>query len=1169
MIKILKKNTLTLAISFLFTLQIKAQNVVELPNVIPPSPNAQTFIKYGNFPVSNYTGVPDISVPIYNISLKDITLPITLSYNSSGIRVEEEASRVGLGWVLNAGGLITHNIRESNDFYSYDYLNNPADNDLPDLKGINPNDYTIKQNYQFILHNPNANSSTGTNPLDNYYRVVQDPVNKTAIPFSLPSNLTYDKFIAGISSLYNDPELGYDFEPDIFNYNFLGYSGKFIVLRNGQVLKEKEDNLKIEYTVNSTVTTTDVASWKVTTPDGTKYYFNETEKVKFVDRPQKDTHNSSFYLTKIETINGSIISLNYKKNNMLLGTFSRSQDSRDLGKYVQSSTGYYEVVYLDNIQFAGGSVRFEYKFDREDNEPEPRLKTIYIDDEYGSNKHKWEFIQNYFNANVSGVDLPTLEQLNLNFAGQHYYIDAANRGSFSKSWNEKRLRLDEIWRTNTDNQPEVYKLTYNEDKLPSKLSSSIDHWGYYNGANNLALIPDLIQFDSYENGMPKFNYGGYGANREANAEYNKAFILEKITYPTGGQTQFAFEPNRFHTDNFENDSYKRNLMYTRESNSFTESQANGLNNMPHQLKSFIVANSSKKFNISVEFVLDQYLYTGDPSLEISIKKDINDLNPLFKYTLHGNNFLPAPPVSENKKMTYISEDILIPPGNYIFMVGGSLFKQLKSITASATGINGYPEDYIKKNYLGIGGGLRINMINNYDRNNKFVSGKSFKYTTNYFRYDYYSPGFSSGKLMFYPRYMKNRLYQTSDGGRGNGFSVGYSSVYVTDVDLINGSKNGVALYEYINKPDKNLYYNFKFSDSNYAYDINPSGVEGFKYQENGTLLRDSLFREENQSLKPVKTTEYIYNILEKNIAWGINKSRYTTTSLPYLIPNGDIYTHENNTQVTRLNFLYPALRPIWVRLDQKKETIFENGVPIESIMNYTYNPTYNYITKEELKSGTEVLKTIDYKYPPDITGNSVVNKLTETNRISIPIETKQTINGKFSQVINDYALFNSVPQLSTVKSNTGVNKTIEPRIIYHLYDTYGNPTQVSMDASTTTVYIWGYIGQYPVAKIENATYAEVLTALGSGTIATNKLDALNANGVTAETINSTIQLLRANLPKSQVSTYTYKPLVGMTSKTDPRGVTEYYNYDGMQRLQVILDQFKNVNKSFDYHYNPN
>lgn len=87
------------------------------PNVIPPSPNAASLGKYGDIPVSYYTGLVNTSIPIYTISDQDIQIPISLSYHHGGIRVEEEASVVGLGWSLNAGGVITRTIRGRDDFH--------------------------------------------------------------------------------------------------------------------------------------------------------------------------------------------------------------------------------------------------------------------------------------------------------------------------------------------------------------------------------------------------------------------------------------------------------------------------------------------------------------------------------------------------------------------------------------------------------------------------------------------------------------------------------------------------------------------------------------------------------------------------------------------------------------------------------------------------------------------------------------------------------------------------------------------------------------------------------------------------------------------------------------------------------------------------------------------
>lgn len=88
-----------------------------ISNVTPPSPHAQSMLKAGHFPVSGYTGVPDITIPLYTVQLKDFSFPVSLSYNASGIKVNEEATRVGLGWTLNAGGVVTHTVRGQYGLY--------------------------------------------------------------------------------------------------------------------------------------------------------------------------------------------------------------------------------------------------------------------------------------------------------------------------------------------------------------------------------------------------------------------------------------------------------------------------------------------------------------------------------------------------------------------------------------------------------------------------------------------------------------------------------------------------------------------------------------------------------------------------------------------------------------------------------------------------------------------------------------------------------------------------------------------------------------------------------------------------------------------------------------------------------------------------------------------
>ncbi|GHV33599.1 hypothetical protein FACS1894177_09880 [Bacteroidia bacterium] len=93
-----------------------SQSIPENNKFIPPSPTIAELGKYGMIPVSHYTGVPNISIPLYTIECGSLKLPISLSYHAGGIRVEQIASWVGLGWSLNAGGIISASVMGKSDF---------------------------------------------------------------------------------------------------------------------------------------------------------------------------------------------------------------------------------------------------------------------------------------------------------------------------------------------------------------------------------------------------------------------------------------------------------------------------------------------------------------------------------------------------------------------------------------------------------------------------------------------------------------------------------------------------------------------------------------------------------------------------------------------------------------------------------------------------------------------------------------------------------------------------------------------------------------------------------------------------------------------------------------------------------------------------------------------
>ncbi|WP_370584568.1 hypothetical protein [Parapedobacter sp. ISTM3] len=58
------------------------------------------------------------------------------------------------------------------------------------------------------------------------------------------------------------------------------------------------------------------------------------------------------------------------------------------------------------------------------------------------------------------------------------------------------------------------------------------------------------------------------------------------------------------------------------------------------------------------------------------------------------------------------------------------------------------------------------------------------------------------------------------------------------------------------------------------------------------------------------------------------------------------------------------------------------------------------------------------------------------------------------------------------------------------------------------------------------------------------------------------------MSKAQVSTYTYRPLVGLSSATDASGRTTRYEYDGFWRLWRVRDHHGNITEEYRYHYRP-
>ena len=266
----------------------------------------------------------------------------------------------------------------------------------------------------------------------------------------------------------------------------------------------------------------------------------------------------------------------------------------------------------------------------------------------------------------------------------------------------------------------------------------------------------------------------------------------------------------------------------------------------------------------------------------------------------------------------------------------------------------------------------------------------------------------------------------------------------------------------------------------------------------------------------------------------------------------DIYTGYNLPSKTITNTYTDTgiLQQVSIQdYDRDSNGIINHFIPISNEMNgsddINIKTDYTYIfNKVNLSSSEDALKNVNALYLPI---------QTDTYKNGVLLEKSKVIYTDWG--LNTLGTANIIDK-EFIETSKG-SGLLENRLTYHDYDDKGNPLEVSKADGPHIVYIWGYNHQYPVAKIENATYSQIegLSYFGSG------FD-LGAYGLSSNQKSS----LRTGLSNALITTYTYDPLIGVISITDPSGYTSYYEYDAFNRLQFIKDKDGKVLEQYKYNY---
>lgn len=1097
-----------LFLSFLLftTTTFYSQNGTTPPNLLAPSPEASSLFKFTETPVNLSNGLANINIPIYTIKTKGVSIPINVSYHSRGIQVAELASHVGLGWTLNYGGMVSRQIRGKSDDGNFGFL--------------------TQSFYDDFFENENTRNSV-------------------------------------YSSYAND---FIDFDPDKFLFNFPGHSGKFIFdHETKKPWQQKFSDIKINHI--SSNSSGKIIGFHITDEKGNIFYFGAMDEyVSNIDLKcgyevsdgywhsntnvigntfsQVPSDFTSWHLIKIETYEGEEINFTYRKETPHYLRISYDENDRDsstlytvLSYYSDVSSIQYQI---SEITFPGGRVVFNAEdINRLDLPGSKALNNIEV---FNNNQ-----VLKRFDFEYNIITSPT----NGNYAN---LLASGDDSSF------KRMFLHTITESNgTQNKP-PYEFEYSTVKLPNRFSTSQDNWGYYNGANNGQFMP----FYPYE-------YSNE-VDRRVDSTKNVAGLLKKVIYPTGGSTSYIYEQNIAKKPSFLDQTVSPgNNPEVQKSVSLGHLQTNyfDTNSETYKINFTIGENKSSAVYSSVSFLYQEP--SQGPCQDNESTVDCNFTMVLRNSAGGGAGILKF----GNDKFLNLS------PGDY----------QLEVVTPTRD-INTYfsvtldwyeeaPVEDAQGNSLMLASGKRIKKIIYSDGQNNVKTKE----------YEYLNPdGSNSGSIFGFPNFYAIKetfgdlsatwKYGSKPGSpltslNGNDLAYGYVIEYNgTAVDNL-----GKTEYKFTDMPDGGTYYEF-------PYHI-PIDNEWLR----GKLLKTKIFKADGTGYALIKEIEnqYLYAgdyntigghgllayppLLDADSTYSEKHINSKKFKMPLAIftpdddqPDGHAYKvyYQQGGAVD----LYATIEKDYLSNEAGSQTLSKTSTFLynypkhyqmdiaETTVNDKTNKTfYTYSTEVESKTsmGYEALSTSEF---------NAVNELNLANRI-VPIQVENTTVKNGSEISKSvqrtlYKTVNSLTMPSKVKAAKW-NDNLDSQLEYHQYDASGNPLEISKAEAPHTVYIWGYDKQYPVAKLDNASYDDVenLSGFGSG------FD-LGGGG-----LSPTQKTNLRSLPNALVTTYDYRPLVGLIAETDPNGNEMTYEYDDLNRLKFIRNSDGKILKEFNYKYKNN
>lgn len=973
---------------------------------ITTSPQAEAFQKVGDYMVNNSSGIPDISIPLYEIDHCGYKIPLTLRYIATPLRPSYNYDVTGHGWTLSSGYCITRSIEY-----------------MPD-----------EANY-FELHQITPN-------MGNVY--------------------------------------GYNFRYDQFHATLPNGSSFYFYMRkeNNQLEYVISDRKEWKITCNYDIY--NIYSFIVTDNTGIKYYFTKADYPIGV----QNYHNVAWYLTEIELTNSTspilfeynqyikqttvantaepvLVIERYHVNGTSSGGGECSLTSRVESPNTNTN---YKMPLLSSISYGPTRINFTYQYP--DNEREFNyLDKITVSD---NNTAVKVFRFSYTKQQFHSYPLANLVRL-------------VEKGADS----------------GTDSL--VYAFSYTGvGSMPYT-----DHWGYCRDGVYFTDIGNFNAFfesdDPYQSTAGMYYVTAVPDNPLASIWYKKLKLyhsnvnedprqgagpewhncLNSITYPTGGRTEFVFEPHRF----------------------VTATNAQGDYTAVKRNRQVIQGGGFRIKNI--------YNYTADGQLANARTFCYGPT-----YMDANNRHLNLPNITGNNSLAHIGfGEPVVDPNIITYTNFRNSSNNPFPIDEMLLGKHGYSDN----------GSPMSEFLHN-----TLTIGEEWHWECSF------SPLFFRSLLM----------------GRN---AVVYPEIteYYGDVTNFYASTlpvTGKTVYKY------NIYN--EMEDSVYA--------ERIVYFGHVLGCNEDLARREWLTEKATYSYDGTFHLQQKeNYDYQFYEQPYVYDYIfgNEFIPEEDPY---NNHYILPDGALHQKVTIFTNKLlTNKTDSFYTTTGPYTNIEYYDYNNKDLLTSKSTMANW---FKSTSYTYPSASANAPEIERRLRSRNMTATVLQQKT------KIIPDYTPMDASGYKMDYDAFAFSDTLLLPSRLYQLnanysgssfeeaeqvlsYSANGNPLEVVDQSGMHTVYLWGYNDRYLIAEVKNATYSTVQAAMIA---LSNDVDALRTY---------------PTLANSMVTTWTYKPLVGVTSQTDPSGMTTYYDYDGLGRLKevyryegnVVSTSNKRVLNQYNYH----